>query len=344
MPTIIGSNQRQLRGLFALAWLIACTLRAASAQTTGPKADPALYLDEHSLWSVAIPALTQLPNHITQTLRQQDVLSYVAPGVAFPARNIGLQCQGVNATLADIPQRNALVKTTNNRSELRFGETDFDGFRVFRLQVSARDILTSGSASRCELISYPMPESALPNGEDFWWAMSFWADDWSGSQDEQLIAQFHVQEPSNSPLNPFFALVVRGNSMRVELRHNSRALATRTAPQLVTAARLRMPVRQWVTAVVQARISADEKNFPFLRLWLNNILIADYTGPLGYLLPTGGVSYAKAGIYHWVAGNDWDVAVPTRAILIGAMVLARDSGGRYTAENVAAVVGPRTSR
>ena len=328
-----------IRRSLVVACLLAGTL-AGAAETAG--ALPAL--DTQARWTVAAPAQTQLPARIVRALRPQDVLAYAAPGVLFPVRNIGLQCQGVNATLADLPQRSALAQTATGNTELRFGEAEIAGTPVFRLQAGAHDALAPGSASRCELVSYPMAESALPSGQTFWWALSFWADDWSGSHDEQLIAQFHVQEPRKLLLNPFFALVVRGSALRVELRHNPLDLPTQASTQLVTAARLAMPVRQWVTAVVQARMGNDAAQAPFLRLWLNGALVADYAGPLGYVLPAGGLAYAKAGIYHWLAGNDWDLAVPSRALLIGAMLGVRDATGRYTAEQLAAAVAPAERR
>lgn len=317
--------------------LLASTLAGAPG-TAAETAGTGLALDTQARWTATAPAQTQLPARILRDLRPQDVLSYAAPGVLFPVRNIGLQCQGVNATLADLPQRSAMAHTATGSVEPRFGEAEIAGTPVFRLQAGALDALAPGNAPRCELVSYPMAESALPSGQTFWWALSFWADDWSGSHDEQLIAQFHVQEPRNLLLNPFFGLVVRGNALRVELRYNPLDLPSQASTQLITAARLAMPVRQWVTAVVQARMTTDAAQAPFLRLWLNGALVADYTGPLGYVLPPGGLAYAKAGIYHWVAGNDWDLAVPSRALLIGAMLGVRDATGRYTAEQLAAAV------
>lgn len=289
-------------------------------------------------WIESAPLRTMLPSHLSTLLRPQDVISYVAPGVFFPARNIGLQCQGVNATLADVPRRMATAVTTTGATEPRFGEVDVDGVSVFRLQTSAVDVLPTGVSPRCELVAYPMAGSALPQGENFWLAFSFWADDWSGTRDEQLIAQMHIQEPKNILLNPFFALVVRGGELRVELRHNDRTVPDKLSTQVVTAARLAMPVRQWVTAVVQARISNQADKAPFLRMWLNGQLIADYAGPLGYVLPPGGNAYQKVGIYHWIADNPWDIKVPTRAMLVGAMITVLDTAGRYTYDSLQASV------
>jgi hypothetical protein len=306
----------------------------AQGQTTtaGALAGDTTAIERSTYWREAMPLKASLPGHVTFLLRPQDILSYAAPGVLFPVRNIGLQCQGVNATLVDVPKRATTVNTTGTYAEPRFGEANFGGERVFRLAIGARDVLAPGVSPRCELVSYPMPDSALPEGENFWLAFSFWADDWSGTQDDQSIAQMHIQDPRNILLNPFFALVVRGEEMRVELRHNSRDTPDQTSTRVVSTTRLKMPAAQWVTAVIQARFSNNVEKEPFLHMWLNGTLVAEYAGPFGYLFPTGGYAYPKVGVYHWLVGNPWDVKLPTRSLLVGAMITVRDPTARYTQE------------
>lgn len=312
----------------------------AQGQTTLERAQviDVAAIDRLTHWIEAAPLKASLPGRVTGLLRHQDVLSYAAPGVLFPSRNIGLQCQGVNATLADVPKRATTVNTTATVAEPRFGEADVAGERVFRLAIGAKDVLTPGTSPRCELVSYPMPDSALPEGENFWLAFSFWADDWSGTQDEQSIAQMHIQEPRNILLNPFFALVVRGEEMRVELRLNSRETPDQTSTRVVSTTKLQMPARQWVTAVIQARVSTKAERKPFLRMWLNGKLVAEYADTFGYLLPMGGYAYPKVGVYHWLAGNPWDLKLPTRSLLVGAMITVQDPSARYTQELLRATV------
>jgi hypothetical protein len=322
-----------------------CLLSAGAPLAHGQSTDvddlasgAATSITRSATWADATPLHTALPPRLSMLLRPQDVISYAAPGVLFPARNIGLQCQGVDATLVDIPKRTAHVKTKDGAADPRFGEAAMAGSRVFRLQAGAGDVLAPGTSARCELVFYPMPGSALPQNKSFWLAFSFWADDWSGTNDEQLIAQLHVQEPRNILLNPFFALVVRGGELRVELRHNDRDIPDQASTKLVTAARVQMPVRKWSTVVVQARIGNRPEQEAFVRLWLNGKLIADHAGPLGYILPPGGYSYAKVGVYHWAASNPWDMSQPTRAMLVGAMLTVNDETGRYSSELIQAAV------
>lgn len=326
-----------------LACLVACS--AACGQPANPPA-PATDVARASHWLGAMPLQTTLPARLRSVLRQQDVVSYIAPGMLYPAaRNIGLQCQGVNAGLGDVPKRAVQANTQSGDTEPRFGEADAAGVRVFRLEINARDLLPPDLPPRCELLAYPMPASALPQAQNFWFAFSFWANDWAGTTDEQLIAQFHIQEPRKLLLNPFFALVVRGDELRVELRHNARDIPDKASTRLVTPRRLTMPTRRWVTAVVQARLSNDPDQGPFVRLWLDGEQIVDYAGPVGYVLPPGAYAYPKVGLYHWTVGNPWDLKVPSRALLVGAMLTVRDASDRYNAEQiqglVAAVPGQR---
>ena len=329
-------------GFSAALAVLLCVPQAHAQGTANPAV--ARSVENSAPWAMPSPAQTKLPQSLVRLVRAQDVLSYAAPGVLYPVRNVGLQCQGVNATLADVSQGTALASTATGRTEPRFGEAALAGIPVFRLQASAHDVLPAGSSPRCELVSYPMPESALPHRQSFWMAFSFWADDWSGTHDDQSIAQFHIEEPRHILLNPFFVLVVRGSELRVEIRHNAREVPDQASTQLVTVARQALPVRQWVTAVVHARLSPDPTQAPFLRLWLNGTLAADYTGPLGYALPPGGYAYAKVGIYHWLNGNAWDLAIPTRALLVGAMLTVQDSTGRYSADQIQSAVTPADRR
>lgn len=312
-----------------LSAALARNVAAQEKQTEAPD-ELAVDISRATRWVEAAPVQTVPPHGLGATLRPQDLITYVSPGVLFPARNIGLQCQGINATLADVPQRMATARTTVGSVEPRFGEVVLHGMRAFRLQMNAVDVLPNGVSPRCELIAYPMPGSALPQGQNFWLAFSFWADDWAGTADEQLIAQMHVQEPRNTLLNPFVALVVRGGELRLEVRYSKATPPDKASTHLMTAARMAMPVRQWTTAVIQARISTQASQAPFLRMWLNGRLVADYAGPLGYILPTGGFSYHKVGVYHWIDDNPWDLKVPVRALLVRTVMSVLDTDGRYS--------------
>jgi hypothetical protein len=302
-------------------------------------------IEDMGRWTRASqPNSTTLPTRITKLLRRQDVVTFVAPDALYPIRRIGLQCQGVNATLADVPHRTAQVHTSAGRTETRFGDAELNGVRAFRLQASFKDVLPPSTSPRCELLAYPTPDSALPSGRTFWFAFSFWADDWAGTRDEQIIAQFHTHTPTDILLNPFFALVVRGKELRAELRFNEREPPSQASTKFGNVSRVEMPVRQWVTAVIQARLTTDPARGPFFRFWLNGTQVVDYAGPAGYVLSPGAFAYPKVGVYHWTAGNPWDPAVPSRAMLVGAMLTVQDDAGRYSVDDLAAAAMPMKSK
>ena len=326
--------------LAALAGSLTSSLhRDAASSDAAPL--PARDMAQNARWLASTPASAKPPPSLSGPIRRDDILSYAAPGTLYPIRNIGLQCQGTNATLADVRRLAVHAVTPSGALAQRFGEASVAGRRAFRLQVGADDSLASDQSSRCELVSYPRPDSALPREQAFWLAFTFWADDWAASSAEQSIAQMHVEEPRRIVLNPFFAMVVRGDELRVELRHNASETPDRASTSLVIASRLRMPVRQWMTAVVQARLGADGEGAPFLRLWLDDALVTDYAGPLGYVLGADGRAYWKVGIYHWAAGNAWDLRAPERGLLVHAMLAVRDPDARYGPGTLRGAVNPR---
>lgn len=292
-------------------------------------------------WVDAQPVRGALPERIASRFRTRDVLAYATPGVLYPQRAIGLQCQGANQTLADAPQLSARAERADGSRAMRFGEAASGGVRAFRLQIDKDDVLPGDISARCELLAYPLPGTALPKDGAFWVAFSMWVDDWSNTTDEQIIAQLHVQEPTKAPLNPFFSMIVKGSTLRIELRHNEHAPPIiKSLTKMVTAAQLPMPARRWVTTVIHASTASDNGRRPFLQLWLDDRQVVDYQGPLGYMLGDDGHPYAKFGVYHWRDGNPWDARLPQRAMLVGSLLVLGDRDGRYDAAALRAAVAP----
>lgn len=286
-------------------------------------------IDAVSAWDQTSQPQYRLPPAIGRWVNPAHVLAYVTPQYIHAARNIGLQCQGSNRTLTDAPGLTAAAMDGGRTTRQRFGIVTVGSSLAFRLEAAAGDVLPGGIAPRCEILSYPQPDHALPQGGVSWFTLRMWADDWSDTTDEQIIGQFHVVEPTQTLLNPFFALVVRGSLLRVELRHNDATPPVKATTKLVIANRLPMPVGRWFDLTVQTRISAKPADAPFLKLWLDGQLITDYAGPLGYALPPAGHAYAKAGVYHWTDGNAWDMRQPVRRVLLGHLLTVRDPDEAY---------------
>lgn len=288
--------------------------------------------------TAAAPANGGLPPALSAQPLSRDILAYASPAYQVPMRNIGVQCQGANATLADLPASTQSVDDGTGRLATRFGTAGSAESPVFRLAIGMADVLPAGRAPRCEILSYPMVGSAIPANTAFWFAVSMWVDDWAGSSDEQILAQMHISDPRNILLNPFFALVLRGSDLRVELRHNALETPSQATTTLVTPARLTLPTRRWVTVTINARMATEASLQPFVRVWLDDRQIVDYRGLWGYVMQPATLAYAKAGLYHWTSGNAWDAAAPLREMMIGSMALISDATQRYERATVAASV------
>lgn len=288
---------------------------------------------------LAQPATNSAPSRLVTAIAEPHIIAFVSPTHVFPRRNIGLQCQGTNATLADVPALMQKVETSSGGQQMqRFGAAGTVDRPVFRLELGATDILPAGISPRCELLSYPMPGSALPANETFWFSVSFWVDDWRGAGDELTIGQMHIQDSRNILLNPFLALVVHGNELRVELRHNPLQTPNQATTTVVSTTRMTLPTRRWFTAVIHARLDDDPIHAPFFKMWLDDTQVVDYHGPWGYVLQADAAAYAKVGLYHWLNGNPWDNKHPTRSMMVGSMLLARDSAQGYARTDLAAAV------
>ena len=286
---------------------------------------------------VAKPAASGVPEKVSQRLPLADVIAYISAGNLYPVRNIGLQCQGANASLADVPGTTQAVDTSTGLHATRFGLAGSVN-PVFRLELGAADLLPAASSPRCELMPYPMPGSSLPVGAPFWLSYSLWIDDWDGSTDEMIIGQMHIQDPRNILLNPFLGLVVQGREMRVELRHNPLPTPSQASTTLLTAARVTLPTRRWFNLSIRAKIGETPAQPGFFQMWLDDVKVADYAGPWGYALGPNAAAYAKVGLYHWLNGNPWDTRRPTRSMMLGALLLARDSNPARSRQDLADAV------
>lgn len=275
------------------------------------------------------------PGSVAARFVSDDLKVYASSTHLFPIGAIGIQCQGVNNTLAK--SITAKVDTDNGATRQRFGQARSAAAQAFRFTVNNHDVLTENNPPRCEMLAYPTAATSLPIGVPFWFAISIWVDDWSGTQDEQIIAQWHQNDPRLT-LNPFLALIVKGNTVRVELRHSDIDPATKASTTLLTPGSLVLKPRRWTQFVTRAKISQDADDKPFFQLWQDGVQIVDYSGRLGYKLSKGYFAYAKTGIYKWLNGNPWDASIPTREVMVKSMLIANDQFSRYTPTQISAAI------
>ena len=275
------------------------------------------------------------PGSVAARFVSDDLKVYASATHLFPIGAIGIQCQGVNNTLAK--SMTAKVGTYSGLIRQRFGQARSAATRAFRFAVDNHDVLAENNPPRCEMLAYPTLATSLPIGVPFWFAVSMWVDDWSGTQDEQIIAQWHQNDPRLS-LNPFLALIIKGNTMRVELRYSDIDPATKASTTLVTAGSLVLKPRRWTQFITRAKISQDVNEKPSFQLWQDGAQVVDYRGSLGYKLSKGYFAYAKTGIYKWLNGNPWDASIPSREVMVKTMLIATDQFNRYTQDQISAAI------
>lgn len=257
-----------------------------------------------------------------------DLVARVAAGTASPQAAIGLQCQGTNSDLSASSAAYAVPEGTATPVQ-RFGQATVGADPVYRLEVGNTDKLAVGAPPRCENLVFPSATTGIKQGELFWHAIEIWADDWSNTSDDQLILQWHQNDPRLS-LNPMLAFVLRGNQLRAEMLTSPANPATRATYVAASSVLSGWKPRQWNTLVIQGRISPSSAQAPLLRIWLNNQLVVDRNQPIGFQLQAGSYNYVKWGIYKWTNGNPWNPLYAKRAVMVRNMLLVRDPRAGYT--------------
>lgn len=341
MPNYTQGADHQRRGLPALT---AERARAAGVLLVllgwvgQIPADPGPFVVDRAAAGPAALAPSALPARTLGNVRSDHLRLLVDATRAFPSASLGLQCQGVSDNLARVPRISRRGDGPEDERALRFGSVgEATGGRVLRFVVDAADLLAPDTPPRCEVLGYPDPATALPQGVLFWFAVAIWVDDWGNTQDDQIVVQWHQNDPRLS-LNPMLAVVVRGRTMRIELRHSSADRATRSSTQTETLIRTAMPVRRWTTLVFRARLEAPGTDRSTLAVWQDGAPLAEYSGDIGFQLAPGSFAYAKAGIYKWTNGNPWDLAAPRREVRIRRLLLAVDPLLKYSPVDLARAV------
>lgn len=332
---------RGRRALLSSALAVACAGASSSGLDINARGVP-LKLANKSATRAQLPLAPEL---------RDSVIWYAGADHIFPPEAIGLQCQGVNDTL--VRARAAVgvgINANVDADPLRFAIVRApDGVPALRLEVDARDSLPPHFAPRCELLGYPTPATALPVGRPFWYAVEVRLDDWSKTEDEQIIIQWH-HDHRLKVLNPMFAVIVKGDRLSIVVRRNTDDDPVRSTTTTIAVGAAAVPFGRWIQFIARAELhEPGSDNASTLKLWMNGMLLADYRGDLGYRLPPSSHAYAKVGIYHWTNGNPWDERVPRRTVLLRRALLIQDRDNSYSLATIAhALAGqatpPKSSR
>lgn len=254
-----------------------------------------------------------------------------------------LECGGITAAAQDLPENGLIQKSAGISKEIRsFGriaDPDDPTKQVFEFTARKHDPLIWG-APRCEITVSPSKAGGLHLEEDFWFGIGFYLPNWEISQDEQVVAQWHMNE-GGAAFSPFFAVAVQGNSFRIQAQANTESVESKRAFfKVVDVRSATLPVNKWSYIITHARISPKTHGDGFLDVWLDGRKIVEYKGPLGY--PTQGNAFLKFGHYHWMhPANPWPEEIEARTVLIRSPTLVFNSYGTVTAKKVEDLVRGR---
>lgn len=284
------------------------------------------------------PAGTMAPKALSAGIQGKDLVVQISGNDISAPRYVGLQCQGVNSDMAT--HTTVSVRDGTGAAAQRFGAALSGGDTVFRHELALSDTLPAGTPPRCEQLVFPSASSGIKDGEMFWHAVEIWADDWSSSTDEQLILQWHQNDPRLS-MNPLLSAILKGDKLRLELRTSAANPATRASATVFALANLPWKPKQWNTIVLQGRISPAGSQQPMVRMWLNGTQVLDRKAPIGYALQDKAYNYVKWGIYKWTDGNPWNASYPVRSVMTRNVLLVKDPGAAYTASMITTALRTR---
>lgn len=288
----------------------------------------------HADWQPWSQKLQAPPPLAKSKVSEDDILAVASAIYIFPQRNVGIHCLDADATLADLKDKRVVAIDAAGAKSQRFGEVLRNGTRSLELHLNAYDIVSSGGSQRCEIVFYPSRGSAIPEAATFWFSVKFRTNDWSGSKDEQIIAQMQTVDRQKVGLNPFFALVAKGDRLRAEIRWNSEEEPTKANTRLTQFSEHLLPSNIWNNITVKGFILPGSRESSEMKVWLNDEMIVDHNAPVGYRAVQPNQHFVKFGIYHWAANNPWDLSVPDRQMTIGSMLLVLDRDKKYSQQSI----------
>jgi hypothetical protein len=248
------------------------------------------------------------------TLDAHDVLHLAQPDVPF-AQHSGFTAQVMNSYTAaeKIPEGGINGPSTNGQT-LRLGKIDAYGDKkAFLFRLAPGDPKTSGSW-----------RSEFSFGQDvemektYWIAFRMFVYDWGGDAGSGLFG-FQVHSGSKLDLSPSAGLYYVGRNMQIETRYSTADTPSQSNTVSKKHTQIPIPFGSWMDWVICVRESTSGKGF--VRAWLNEALVANHAGNLGY--KTGVNSYFKSGIYNWSGFKT------PRTVLMRNIIIVRESAVPY---------------
>jgi hypothetical protein len=263
-----------------------------------------------------------------------DILGWASAGRPF-AEQSGYSAQAINTytDAEDIPESGIHGTTLPTGETLRLGKvTDpkNSSRKALAFQVVRSDPLTS-SGIRSEL-SF---RKIVDMGKVYWIAVAVYIYDWGtlpSSDDALFGTQLHADDAANSG-GPSIGIYTSqtGRHFKCRARYNETTNPDKAVTKWLE--EYPLPFGQWLDFVLKFKLSTSGNGF--LKVWMNNQQIANYSGSLGYV--NSPKDYPKFGYYNWT--EESMNSIPRKVLLREPHVVIDPTGDTYSLEQLTTLLG-----
>ena len=306
----------------------------------------ALTVNDGKLSSTAVSVTITVTAAPPLAVALSDILVYANPNVATPPTWGRVQCMANNYWMKDLS--GPIMGTDGSTgTEAKYEIQNSGDRKAYYFSARETDPDTAGAGvKRCQQVFF-QPEQAIPLDEPFWYGIDIATSDMGNSVDEQLLWQWHINknDANGQPiqLSPYLAVVIGGNkSMVVNLTYNrNQVLDQNTLTKKVVYSTNTWTPNVFHRFIVKAYNSRTDNSSSYVKVWLDGVLIVNYTGQFGFNYSSPPSDVIIHGMYHWTVGNTWDATVPKRSSWIRGVALLRDRTG-YTPESISSLLDSKS--
>lgn len=181
------------------------------------------------------------------------------------------------------------LRIADDPGGLKFGRSELAPASVATPAFVLSSYPTDQSNRNRSEVAWRGPDVTVPYGDVMWIAMRCWYDFDMGLGDGQHVTCSQIYHGGvNAGLNPFYGVSLYQDKISVEFRHCAIEGMTKADQVLVPFPLWGRPdlVRgRWFDMVAKVKLHWDAAQSPFVQFWVDDELVIDYAGPVGYRGP-----------------------------------------------------------
>lgn len=163
--------------------------------------------------------------------------------------------------------------------------------KPIRFEVRAGDFYESETLVNRSEVSGPEQTVA---GVDLWNSYTFKLDPFVNTAEWMVLGQWHEGSVGLSR-NPYISFILHGEQLSLRVKHYDPSdIPNGQSETIILYEEENFPRGEDIDVVMRHRVSETDG---LLQVWLRGVLIADYSGPLGYWAEENG-PYWRFGIYR----------------------------------------------